>query len=59
MSKRLIARVGLVKVYRDVEWSEFVAVGPDGSTCHDNDRESILGTAQSMARHYGIGVQLA
>lgn len=54
MAKRLIARVGLVKVYRDAEWNEFVAIGPDNASAHDDDKESILGTATTMARHYGV-----
>lgn len=52
---RLIKRVGLVRVYRDAEWNEYRAVGPDGATAHDNDKASILGTAAHMAAHYGIG----
>lgn len=55
MKKRLIARVGLVKVYRCAYWDEFQVVGPDSLTTFEADKESAMGTAKALARLYGLG----
>lgn len=54
MKKRLIARVGLVKVYRCPEWGEFQIVNPDNTTAYDTDKESAMGTARALARFFGV-----
>jgi hypothetical protein len=54
VSRRLIARVGLVKVYRDPEWNEFAIVNPDNTTAYESDKPAALGTAPALARFFGV-----
>ncbi len=50
MSRRLICRVGRIKIYRDAEWSEFQVVDPDNAnaTYHTDDRGDAYCTAKTM-----------
>ena len=58
MTKRLIARVGLVKVYREPDWNEYQIVCPDKTTAYDDDKDSAMGTAQALARFFGVPMGL-
>ena len=52
MSRRLIARVGRIKVYRDTDWNEYQCVDPDNAnaTNHTDDRDDAMATAAAMDR---------
>lgn len=58
MKKRLIARVGMVKVYWCPFWNDFQIVCPDSTTAHESDNESAMGTAQALARFFGVPLGL-
>lgn len=51
MSKRLVATVGPIKVYRDSEWQEYVCVDTTSlATYHTDDKQDALDTAKIMAK---------
>lgn len=46
--RKLWKRVGVIRIYRDSEWDEYIVKDSEGGTYHTDDKEDALATARRM-----------